>query len=49
MSMDKRIIGKQLRTGQISEEEVKKRLKKLPDASKNAEEFSVEMERKKGK
>ena len=45
-TMDKRIIENKLRTGEITKEQMKKYLEELPDASDNAEEIFIEIERK---
>ena len=45
--MDKRIIEKKLRTEEITKEQLKEYLDKLPDVSDNAEEFVVELENEK--
>jgi uncharacterized protein (DUF927 family) len=45
--MDKRIIEKKLKKGEMTEKELKAYLKKLPDLSNQAEEETIE--KKKGK
>lgn len=45
--MDKRIVEKKLKKGQMTDKELKAYLKKLPDLSDQVEETS--MEKKKGK
>ena len=45
--IDKRIIEKKLRTNEITEEQLKEYLDKLPDVSDNAEEFVIELEKEK--
>ena len=45
--MDKRIIEKKLRTEEITKEQLKEYLDKLPDVSDNAEEFVIELENEK--
>lgn len=47
--MDKRIIEKRLRTEEITKEQLKGYLDKLPDVSDNAEEFVIELENEKEK
>jgi len=42
--IDKRVIEKKLRTGDITEEQLNEYLDKLPDVSDNAEEFVIELE-----
>ncbi len=45
--IDKRVIEKKLRTGDITEEQLNEYLDKLPDVSDNAEEFVIELENEK--